>query len=104
MRLAARNRVSRGFAVSSVNTSPTRVLRVEVPARMVSNPVVVVVVQTPPFSNDVMVMTQAHPETDTKPLGMGAGAGIEPTAPDNETGMLPLHYPAILPPVMPGGL
>lgn len=25
---------------------------------------------------------------------MDAGAGIEPTAPDNETGMLPLHHPA----------
>lgn len=28
-------------------------------------------------------------------IALGAGAGIEPAAPDHETGMLPLHHPAI---------
>lgn len=102
MRLAARNRVSRGLAVSRVKTSPTRVLRVEVPARMVSSPVVGVVgVTASSFLKEWV--TQSSPKGPTQsPMGLGAGAGIEPAAPDNETGMLPLHHPAILPPAWPG--
>lgn len=48
---ADRNRVSRGLAVIRVNTSPTNVVRVEVPARIASMPVVATtsVVQIPPF-------------------------------------------------------
>lgn len=33
---------------------------------------------------------------------MGAGSGFEPEVPENETGMLPLHHPAIFLPVRIG--
>ena len=48
--LDAKNRVNRGLAVIRVKTSPTRVVRVLVPARIASMPVFATsVVKPPPF-------------------------------------------------------